>query len=350
MISFGEVNDPVPERHQHIVHLLIRRSQNGEDQFLIHPRSGWAAPSGEEYFTLPAKRTVTEPLAPYLQGTPLDTFVDTILKEDLGLADDDQVLELELPAVAVEMESPVHQRLTEYRVYPVDVWVATEQLDKLTDRVRGKWVTAAEGARDTGISPTSRAVFESIRKEMAEHLSRPADHPSMDGLALKWLGHNRCGVRHLPKSTLERILDVGNRAFNLRVADPYLRYQMQGVGFTWSFFTEKDRQDTHVHGAPVVEIYGVLDGHLEIWWKPYYERGTSAWSHRVLKAGDWIEVDALHCHIVHWLGKGKGVVFKAGPGPLAGVGRLGEKGKTPCAECPCMKPPELTALEGELSG
>src|SRR5208337_2147321 len=40
----------------------------------------------------------------------------------------------------------------------------------------------------------------------------------------------------------------------------------------------------------------------EPWSKPYYERGTSAWSHRIIKAGDWLEVDALQCHIVHWIG------------------------------------------------
>jgi hypothetical protein len=99
-----------------------------------------------------------------------------------------------------------------------------------------------------------------------------------------------------------------------------------------------------VHGAPVVEIYGVLEGRMEIWWKPYYDRGTSAWSHAILEAGDWIEVDSLQCHIVHWLTEGKGVVFKAGPGPLAEVGRLGVKGKTPCKDCICMKPPDVSRL------
>ena len=156
----------------------------------------------------------------------------------------------------------------------------------------------------------------------------------MDALASEWLSHNLQGIRHLTQEKLHEILDAGDRAFNLRVADPYLRYQMQGQGFTWSFFTQKDHQDCHVHGAPVVEIYGILEGELEIWSKPYYERGTSAWSHRILKPGDWLEVDSLQCHIVHWLTKGKAVVFKAGPGPLAEVGKLGVKGKTPCARLP----------------
>jgi hypothetical protein len=84
---------------------------------------------------------------------------------------------------------------------------------------------------------------------------------------------------------------------------------------------------------------------MEIWWKPCYERGASAWNHRILDAGDCLAVDPLQCHIVHWLGAGKGVVFKAGPGALAEVGKLGVKGKTPCTECPYMKPEIVQALE-----
>ena len=39
------------------------------------------------------------------------------------------------------------------------------------------------------------------------------------------------------------------------------------------------------------------------------------------------------------------MVFKAGPGPLAEVGKLGVKGKTPCDGCPCMKPERVKAME-----
>src|SRR5262249_19162728 len=148
--------------------------------------------------------------------------------------------------------------------------------------------------------PTAREVFTALKARHRQYTATPPERPrdrlqaealrrlfgpvperpSMDALALKWLSQNLGGVRHLPKETLDAILDAGSRAFNLRVADPYLRYQMQGLGFTWSFFTHKDPQDVHVHGAPVVEIYGVLAGRLEVWWKPYYERGTAAWCHR----------------------------------------------------------------------
>ena len=57
----------------------------------------------------------------------------------------------------------------------------------------------------------------------------------------------------------------------------------------------------------------------------------------------------LNCHVVRWLGEGKGVVFKAGPGPLAEVGRLGVKGKTPCEGCGCIKPPRVVELLQELA-
>ena len=53
----------------------------------------------------------------------------------------------------------------------------------------------------------------------------------------------------------------------------------------------------------------------------------------------------LNCHVVRWLGEGKGVVFKAGPGALEEVGRLGVKGKTPCDGCECIKLPRVCELK-----
>ena len=64
----------------------------------------------------------------------------------------------------------------------------------------------------------------------------------------------------------------------------------------------------------------------------------------MLRPGAWMEVEALHCHAVRWHGEGKGVVFKVGPGPHAGVGRLGVAGKTKCDACLSMKPRELCEL------
>jgi hypothetical protein len=285
--------------------------------------------------------------------------------EELGLNPDAYALEQELEPTELAMPSPTHGGLTDYTIYPIDLWVHPDLREPLRARLDGEWLSADRGRVDPRLSPTARAVFEHLpgrdarvgersgsqaspnaRQRGPRPILAPvADQPTMDALALKWLARNRGGVRHLDKKTLDTILGLGDRAFNLRVADPYLPYQMQGVGFTWSFFTHKDPQDCHVHGAPVVELYCVLEGSLEVWWKPYYERGTSAWSHRVLQTGDWLEVDSLQCHIVHWLTEGKGVVLKAGPGPLAEVGKLGVSGKTPCTECPCMKPARVRELE-----
>ncbi len=356
-------------RTLHIVHLLIRRCHDGQVQFLVVPHDKWRDPDGRPHFTLPAKKTVTDPLAPLVEGTSIETFVDEIALQDLGLDLADYAIELEIEPARQEMLSPTHGNMTEYTIYPIDVWVHPDRREPLCERLGGSWLSLVEANEHARLSPTARAVFQHIGEREDRILdrlrARPPEPPppspppppgrlllddvpeqsSMDALALKWLARNLRGIRHLDKKTLDEILDAGDRALNLRVADPYLRYQMQGLGFTWSFFTHKDKQDCHVHGAPVIEIYGILEGEMEIWSKPYYERGTSAWSHRILRTGDWLEVDSLQCHLVHWLTEGKGVVFKAGPGPLAEVGKLGVKGKTPCSECPCMKPEHVQALE-----
>jgi len=360
------------KRRLHTVHILIRNLQRGKVCFLVYPHETWMHPANQRpYLSLPCKTTVKGEPAAFLHGTSVEQFVDDLLLDRFHLPEHEYAIEQELEPAMVEMPSPTHDgALTHYTIYPVDVWVNPAQHEPLRERVHGQWLTCEQALEHPQVSPTARAVFELlVRREAAlseryqahpedEHRPEAAqrlltgvpERPSMDALAKKWLSRNKSGVRHLTKGDLDEILDAGNRAFNLRVADPYLRYQLQGVGFTWSFFTHKDRQDTHVHGAPVVEIYGVLEGRMEIWWKPYYDRGTSAWSHRVLEPGDWAEVDSLQCHIVHWLGPGRGMVVKAGPGALTGVGRLGEKGKTPCADCPCMKPPEVIELERRLSG
>jgi hypothetical protein len=349
----------------HVVHLLIRRCQNNGVRFLLYPHGKWMTAAGQPYLSLPTKKTVKDPLAEFIQGTSLETYVDDVLQNDLQLKVDDYALEQEIEPADEETVSPTHGKLTHYRIYPVDVWVNPTRAEELPAELGPAWLSCDDALCDARVSPTAKKVFSLLREREARldklYQAKPEDEhrpesprrllkdvgerPSMDALAKKWLSKNRSGVRHLSKKTLDDILGVGRHAFNLRVADPYLRYQQQGLGFTWSFFTHKDPQDVHVHGAPVVEIYGILEGRLEVWWKAYHDRGTSAWCHRILEAGDWLEVESLQCHIVHWLGEGKAVVFKAGPGPLAEVGKLGVKGKTPCKDCPCMKPDHVAELE-----
>jgi len=364
----------MPIRSLHVVHLLVRHNRtDGSTGFLLYPHEHWKAPDGERYLALPSKKTVDNPLAEFIQGTPLDTYIDRIVIDEWGLPPSAYTVDQEFEAAewtlpsAGRKDEEFRPVPTSYTVYPVEIWVHPEHREPLRQRLDGRWLTPDEALAEPWLSPTARGVFAELkRRHSSFHANPPApeqkrcareanalarlhgpvsDEPSMDALAREWLSHNLHGIRHLTREKLNEILDAGDRAFNLRVADPYLRYQMQGQGFTWSFFTHKDKQDCHVHGSPVVEIYGILEGEMEIWSKPYYERGTSAWSHRVLKPGDWLEVDSLQCHIVHWRSPGKGVVFKAGPGPLAEVGKLGVKGKTPCTDCPCMKPERVRALE-----
>jgi len=358
-----------PKRFLHVVHLLIRSNRSGSVCFLVYPHDKWKDAAGQAYWTLPAKKTVAELFDPFRQGTSLEHFLEAVMEQDLKLGPQDYALEQELEPAEAELTSPVQGSVTHYTTYPLDVWVDPARHETLRAAMNGRWLTCEEALTLPALSPTAAAVFRHLRDrerrledryakvpeeerqpDAPRRLLRQApDRPTMEALARKWLSHNRGGVRHLSKHDLDEVLASGGRAFNLRVADPYLRYQMQGIGFTWSFFTHRDPQDLHVHGAPTVEIYGVLEGELEVWWKAYHDRGTSAWCHRVLGAGDWLEVDSLQCHIVHWRGEGKGVVFKAGPGPLAEVGRLGVKGKTPCGQCPCMKRPEVIALDRSSS-
>ncbi|HEX3315932.1 MAG TPA: hypothetical protein VHR72_13625 [Gemmataceae bacterium] len=355
----------MPERRLHILQILIRHSDEDVVRFLVYPHATWRSATGERCLALPTKTSVEDVPEPFERGTSLEPLVDALLQHKLGLSAHAYAVEQELDPVIVRMISPTHGVMTDYSVFPLDVWVDPAVREEVRRRLSGLWLSADEALARTDLGPTAQAVFtEVLRREgtleevyatnpSAEHapeaprrlLRNVTDIPTMDALAKRWFALNCAGVRVLDKASLDQILDVGERSFNLRVADPYLRYQQQGLGFAWSFFTHKDPQDTHVHGAPIVEIYGVLEGQLEIWWKPYFHRGTSAWNHRVLAAGDWAEVDSLQCHLVHWLTEGKGVVFKAGPGPLADVGRLGVKGKTPCEGCPCKKPVEVVELE-----
>jgi hypothetical protein len=268
------------DRSLHVVQLLIRRQHDGQVEFLLYPHEHWRSASGQPYWTLPTKLTVADPLAPFLRGTPIDEFVGLVAREDLQLDDEAYAIEQELEAVETELPSPTHRDadgqplLTHYTLYPIDLWVRPDQREPLRSRLKGEWFSADRAKDDARLSPTARTVLVTLRTRETRFQEDPPedprgklqagavrrlfgtvpDRPGVDALANKWLASNGSGVRHLPRETLDAILDAGSRAFNLRVADPYLRYQMQGVGFTWSFFTHKDPQDCHVHGAPVVEI------------------------------------------------------------------------------------------------
>ncbi|MCE5238445.1 hypothetical protein LLH23_08120 [bacterium] len=320
--------------------LIRRRSEDGraERLLLLRKPTGWTFP--------PTKLRANEDLY---------TALVRPLGEDLALPSGSYFPERELPVIPSDMSGPRYAGLPErWYLCPVDISLTAAGeawLDGFGDQVR--WLTAAEILAEVP-EPNIRAIVESLSTAKPP-LGEPFARPSMDALATHWAASNEGGVRVARECEIHDILAAGTRAFNLRVADPYLPYQRQGLGFTWSFFTPKDKQDVHVHGLPAVEIYGVLEGRLHLWHKPMNQRGVRTWRHLALEAGDWAEVDALECHFACWAGtEGLGVVFKsAGPGELAGVGRLGESGKTVCGECParttCLIHPRLAELAAEYN-
>lgn len=299
-----------------------------------------------EYLFMPkAEHQPSFPATKYRPGEDLYNGLSRIMTGDLGLEPDSFFPETELPMLRNQKQNQQYEGLTkDYYLYPVEVSLTSDAWQKILKNETVDWYTIDE-IPGQSVSQNTHAVIRALSHISSEVLKN--NTPSMDALANSWARKNNGGVRKLEKSAINTILQTGNRAFNLRVADPYLPYQRQGLGFTWSFFTPKDKQDIHVHGQPAVEIYGVMEGQFVMWHKPMYERGALVWKKEVLNAGDWMEVEALHCHFGYWTTKeGYGTVIKAaGTGELAGVGRIGVSGKTVCKECPvekqCQKHPEI---------
>jgi hypothetical protein len=309
-----------------------------------------------EYLLMP--KIDYEPSFPATKFRPnedLYSALGRIITGDLELDENSFYPEVELPMLKNRKKSRDYEGLEkDYYLYPVDVSLTDKAWEQLRKNSSLFWYTLDEIPQKTNepnileiVSQLNEITVQDNRQKENQVLGPVKKKPTMDALASMWAKKNNEGVRKLEKNTIVNILNSGNRAFNLRVADPYLSYQRQGLGFTWSFFTPKDKQDIHLHGQPAVEIYGVLEGQFVMWHKPMYERGALIWKREVLNSGDWIEVEALHCHFGYWTTKeGYGTVIKAaGTGELAGVGRIGVSGKTVCRECQvekqCQKHPEM---------
>ncbi len=301
------------------------------------------------------------PVTKYRKNEDLYSAIERIIVGDLSLDQNSFYPETELSILKNRKESVHYPGLEkDYYLYPVEVSLEDKAREHLGENASLFWWTLEEIPQNTN-EPNILAIAKQLKEVIANDndltktriLGPVKKKPSMDALANRWSKQNNEGVRKLEKDTIINILNSGNRAFNLRVADPYLAYQRQGLGFTWSFFTPKDKQDIHLHGQPAVEIYGILEGQFVLWHKPMYERGALIWKKEVLNPGDWIEVEALHCHFGYWATKeGYGTVIKAaGAGELAGVGRIGVSGKTVCKECPvekqCQKHPEMLPILNE---
>jgi hypothetical protein len=298
------------------------------------------------------------PATKYRKDEDLYYALCRILIGDLNLDENSFFPEMELPMLKNRKKKQNYPGLEkDYYLYPVEISLTDKAWEQLEKNSNLSWYTLEEIPHKTN-EPNILAIVKQLndvifndQQQVSNAILGPVKrNPTMDALANMWAKQNSEGVRLLEKNTISSILNSGNRAFNLRVADPYLAYQRQGLGFTWSFFTPKDKQDIHLHGQPAVEIYGVMEGQFVLWHKPMYERGALVWKKEVLNSGDWIEVEALHCHFGYWISKeGYGTVIKAAAaGEMAGVGRIGVSGKTVCKECPvekqCQKHPEMLPI------
>jgi hypothetical protein len=325
-----------------VLYCLLRKKMQGE---------------AEVRFCLVCKQGhMTFPPTKFRTGEDLYSAIIRPFGEDLGLPHGSFLPEKELEMIPNEGTTIRYEGLPKrWFLYPVDFSLTDEGwlvLDK--ERPDVLWWTMAE-IKAKAQEPNVLSIAEHITSSYPDLLKEIRPGPSMEALAGHWAAKNEGGVRLVRSDDIQRVMDAGSRAFNLRVADPYLPYQKQGLGFTWSFFSPKDKQDVHVHGLPAVEIYGILEGKFQIWHKPMNRRGAMTWRCETLQPGDWIEVEPLHCHFGYWLTPhGVGTVIKAAcEGELAGVGKIGVAGKTTCTDCnvrdQCHKHPRMLSIMAEYA-
>lgn len=306
-----------------------------------------------KYLMITKNNSLCFPVTKFRDGEDIYNALMRSLHEDVGLPEGTFYPEEELPMIENSKDSVEYENLSkQWYLYPVEISVSKDGWDYLTNN-KFTWLSPNE-IKNQIREPNVLKIVSKLSDENSETPAEESNNPSMEALASYWAFKNNSGARILRKEDIFSILNAGNRAFNLRVADPYLPYQKQGFGFTWSFFTPKDKQDVHVHGLPAVEIYGIFEGELLFWHKPINLRGARVWKCEHLKSGDWIEVEPLSCHFTCWLTKdGMGTVIKAagGGGNLAGVGKIGIAGKTVCKECnvnkQCIMHPLMKKLVDE---
>jgi hypothetical protein len=277
--------DPQSAQASLVLYCLIRRepAQGQPDRFLLIEKRGFPA----------------FPPTKLRPGEDLYHAMKRPMERDLKLPPGSHYPEKELEAIPSHGESPRYPGLTKHWfLYPVTVSLTAEGWAQLSNSsVPLHWWTLDEVLANS-TEPNIIAIATYLKANQSR-LGETPSVPSMDALACRWMAEHSGGVRIVRDRDIRRILAAGSRAFNLRVADPYLPHQKQGLGFTWSFFTPKDKQE---------------------------------------------------CHFASWLEpEGLGTVIKAAAeGELAGVGRLGVAGKTTCKDCSMKGLCAMHPIMGEL--
>jgi len=151
------------------------------------------------------------------------------IEEDLGMPPGSYFPEKELKPIPSSGVSPRYPGLpSRWHLYPVVVSLTEEAQQRLEPLPAGTvWYTLDEILAQA-TEPNVRAIAEYLIGPGAELLTDIPSSPSMDALASHWAASHGPGARVLRRTQLQRILAAGSRAFNLRVADPYLPYQRQG--------------------------------------------------------------------------------------------------------------------------
>jgi hypothetical protein len=185
-------------RHLHVVHLLIRENlAGGHAGFLVYPHEHWKAPDGQPYFALPAKKTVDDPIAEFIEGTPLDAYIDEIALQEWKLPSSAYAVGREFEAAewtlpsAAQRDDNYRPLPTKYTIHPVEVWVAPEHREPLRARLVGRWLTPDEALALPWLSPTARGVFGELKRRHASFESQPPqpehDRDALEAEALRRL-------------------------------------------------------------------------------------------------------------------------------------------------------------------
>jgi hypothetical protein len=164
------------------------------------------------------------------------------MEEDLSFPADSYYPEMELSMIPCQGDCGRYIGIKRtWYLYSVDLSLASSAHMRLTElKEHAMWWTLDE-ILEKAEEPNVLAIAEHLQRQYADLANRVYQSASMDVQDCHWSGHRPGGVRLVRGTEIRTILAAGDRAFNLRVADPYLPYQKQGLGFTWSFFTAKDK-------------------------------------------------------------------------------------------------------------
>jgi hypothetical protein len=203
-----------------VLFCIVRRKREGTSdiEYLLMPKIGY-----EPSF----------PATKFRIGEELYTALGRICTGDLLLEEHSFFPETELPMIENRKESRHYPGLEkDYYLFPVELSLAGNAWQQLEKKSNLLWYTLDEISGKTN-EPNIQAIVRQLseitaydNKQDGNPVMGPVKkNPSMDALASMWAKQNNEGVRKLEKNTIINILNSGNRALNLRVADPYLPYQ-----------------------------------------------------------------------------------------------------------------------------